>query len=517
LQKKQKQSVVMDKTKIFNKLLDHSKKIYSLVSIEALLSWDLETSMPHDGLANRSNQITFLSGILHSYQTDGSYAKNLSLLIGLKKNDTIKDDTLTPTQKSLLKQWKRDYLQAIKLPTKFVEKFAKATSTATHIWSEAKQNNNFKLFCPYLEKIVDLCIEKANLLGYKDEPYDALIDLYEPGMTTKELTKIFSPLKKQLKELLSKTQKKEIIDDSFLYGKFEKDKQMQMGEKILELMTFSSDGIILDESSHPFSIGLHPTDIRMTTKIYEDYPITNILSVLHEGGHGLYEKNLPTKYFGTPMCESVSLGIHESQSRLWETIIGKSHCFWKYFYPIFQDTFPKQMKNISLDKFYQAINKVQPSLIRIESDEVTYCLHIIVRFEIERDLINKKIKVKDIPKVWNSKMKDILGITPDNDAVGCLQDIHWSCGIIGYFPTYALGNIYAAQLFSKYKKDNTSWKKQLEKGDFTKLERWLCKNIHKNGRYYSPYDLIKKITKKLPSSEDYIKYLNRKFASIYHF
>ncbi len=491
-----------------------SRKNTSLQSILSLLDWDLETYMPSEGVDFRSEQMSNLAEIIHKSKVSKPFKTNLQKLISLETGEIL-DASLSSAQMRAVKAWRRDYLHAAKLPAPFVKKFTEACSTTSHVWIKAKKENSFSTFEPYLEKIVALCKKKAQLLGFKDHPYDALLDIYEPGTTVAFLTPLFARLKPALTALLKQIQAAKSVRTDFLEGDFPKLQQIEFGQKILKAMGFAQSASRLDISAHPFCCGMNPKDTRMTTRIYPHLVLPSILAVLHEGGHGLYNMDLPLSEFGSPLGTQISLGVDESQSRLWETTIGKSLPFWTHFYPELQKTFPQALSSISLKEFYEGINIAQPTFIRVEADEVTYCLHIILRFEMEKAIIEGSLKVKDIPRVWNEKMQESLGITPSTDSEGCLQDIHWSFGSFGYFPTYALGNLYAAQFFKTFEKTHPHWKEGVARGDLSLIHAWLKENIHTHGQYYEAEELIKKITEKPLSEEDYIAYLKKKYKEIY--
>ena len=499
--------------KSFENLFKKYKKIVTLNGILNLLNWDLETYIPHGAIGVRSHQVAELTALIHKMKTQPSFKSNLEELINLKSGK-IKTKKLTDIQKKTIELMHEDYIKLAKIPSSFIHKISKTTALATNAWADARKKNDYKIFAPYLEKIIDFNIQKANYIGFKDHPYDALVDQFEPKMTTQKLHAFFGKLKPAIKELLNKIQKKPAPDTSFLNGPFPKDKQRALGNILLDHLKLDPKYSRMDESSHPFSTSIHPKDVRITTRIQEDL-LSNISSILHECGHAFYDRNLPTEYFGSPICDSTSLSLHESQSRFWEVFIGKNFSFWEFFYPFVQKYFPDSLKNVSLQRFYKAINKVAPSFIRVESDELTYCLHIILRFELELEMLEKKIKPADLPEAWNYKMKTLLGITPKTNEEGCLQDIHWSFGEFGYFPTYALGNVIAAQLFDTYSSFNSSWGKDLEKGKLDSIKGWLKTNIHSHGRYYSMDEIVKMTTKKPLSITAYIQYLNKKYAKLY--
>ncbi len=410
-----------------------------------------------------------------------------------------------------VRAWARDYTKEVVLPQSFVEEFTKLTSEALVAWSHAKKEDAFQTFAPYLDRIVAMNQQKAELLGYKDHPYDALLDLFEPGVTTADVDKLFTDLKKFLIPLIRKIANEKPCDDSFLHGKFSHPKQMAFAQKLLDSIGYDMSKGRLDLSNHPFSSAAHPTDSRITTRIHKTSVMSNISAVLHEGGHALYEMGLPKEHYGSPLCEAASLGIHESQSRFFETRIGLSKPFWSHFLPILKNTFKGPLEDISLDHFYEAINQVKPSLIRIEADEVTYNLHIILRFEIEKALIEGSLKVRDIPEAWNAKMKELLGITPETNSEGCLQDIHWSMGAFGYFPTYTLVNIYASHLFLGFTHDHPDWEDKVASGKLTFIKDWLEKHVYKYGRELSSQELLEKATNKKLSSNAFIDYITKKY------
>jgi carboxypeptidase Taq len=499
----------------YAKLLELSKNTALLTSIQALLDWDQETYMPKDAIHARSLQIELLSGLLHKAKTNPQFTKALNALIDVETGE-IQDDRLTPLQIAALREFRRDYLHDSKLTSAFIKNFSKTTSTAIHAWKSAKDHNDFREFAPHLEKIVSLSRKKADLLGFKDHPYDALLDLYEPEMKTSYLIPLFTQLKLKLTYLVQQIAACPQPATDFLNGEFPKYKQMNFSHQLLRAMGFHGDTSRLDLTHHPFCTSLHPTDVRMTTRIHPDNPMFNIFCILHEGGHGLYEMNLNKDFYGTPLCSAISLGIHESQSRFWETLIGHSLPFWEHFFPRLQEEFPEQFNAIALPDFYQAIHTVKPGLIRIQSDEVTYNLHIIVRFEIEKALIEGSLKVRDVPGAWNEKMREYLGISPSFDGEGCLQDIHWAMGGLGYFPTYTLGNLFAAQFFAAFEKAHPDWKAKISQGQVDFIREWLKENIHQHGRQYTSSELCQKVTGKPLSAEPFINYLEGKYKTIYH-
>jgi carboxypeptidase Taq len=498
----------------FPDLKEFASSIKTYTSILSLLHWDQETYMPSGGITARGQQISLLSGHIHEIKTSKKYENLLGRLVHLSSGKP-KRKGLSRLEKISLREWHKEYQRDAKLPASFIKIFSQTTSEASQIWQTAKSTNNFKLFAPFLEKILKLNQEKAEILGYGDHPYDALLENYEPSMTSARIKEIFGKLRKELIHLLDQIRSSRPIDDRFLRGSFDSKKQFDLGTALLSQLPIEPDYSRLDLSAHPFSLALHPHDSRITTRILKDGFMSNLFSILHEAGHSMYEMDLPSEHWGTPLAEAVSLGIHESQSRWWETLIGRSLPFWTCYYPIVQQTFPTRLKKIPLNQFYRAINRVTPSFIRVEADEVTYCLHIILRFEIEMALISGQLQVSDLPYAWNDKMKEMLGIVPPTDREGCLQDVHWAFGDFGYFPTYALGNLFAAQFFSAFTKQHSDWEERVKTGELAFVRDFLKTNIHSLGKQYSSENLIKRVTGKPLSETAYCHYLKNKYSQIY--
>lgn len=500
--------------KDYAKLQEISKEIATLKGIRSLLEWDQETYMPSAAAGSRSEQLKSLAGIIHKESTGRKFANALNKLIDISSGNILAAD-LKLEQQAALKEWRRDYHRDTSIPSKFVKDFAKLQSQAIVAWRSAKKEGAFLLFAPFLDRIVAMNRKKAEYLGYKEHPYDALLNEYEPDMTTKEVAHLFNKLQNFITPFLKKLTAKK-IEDGFLYGEFDHSKQMTFSFKILEAMGYDMDKGRVDFSAHPFSTSSHPTDCRITTRIHPESLMSNIMVILHEAGHALYEMGLPPEQFGTPLGESRSLGIHESQSRWWETRIGLSEAFWKHYYPILKETYLKQLGKVTEEEFYRGINKIEPSFIRVEADEVTYPLHVALRFEIEKGLIEGSIKVRDIPEIWNAKMQEYLGITPKNNSEGCLQDIHWSMGAFGYFPTYTLGNLYAAHLFEAFSKGHPDWAEQVAKGEMGFIKNWLQEKVYRHGRRYTTQELLKQATGKPFTEDAYLNYIEDKYTKIYH-
>lgn len=497
--------------KLYENLAAYLEKVRSIEAAIQLCEWDQETYMPHDGIFFRSLTVSNLAEIHHKLCTSSQYKKLLGSLIDLNSAELIHTD-LSDKEMLNLKVLKEDYDKKVKLPVKFVKEVAKLSSEAVYAWQTAKAHSDFKSFAPFLKKIVKANQKKAQLLGFKAHPYDALLDLFEPGLTVAFLDDMFIKLKQALVHLLrqitavKKTPKPIHTEAGFHH-------QMQLSRDILEKIGLKKEFSRLDTTEHPFCTTIGPKDIRMTTHVHEDDFTKSLYSVLHEGGHGLYGLGVSKYAIGLPEGQSASLGLDESQSRLYETRFGASFEFIEAIYPLIKEHLKNP--NLSLDALYEHINKVEPHLIRIESDEVTYCLHIILRYEIEKGLIEGSISVDNIPKVWNEKMESYLGICPKNDATGCLQDIHWSMGSLGYFPTYALGNIYAASLYEAFLKLHPDFTSKIKNFDLSEMQNFLQKNLYDHGRLLKPLELMKKITPHGLDINPYINYLTQKYSKIY--
>jgi len=495
----------------FDTLKARLSELAHFSSVIALLDWDKQVYMPKHGAELRAATFSYLAGLLHQrfveLDADGLLER---LRHELNQNKLDADQTV------VVREVVRTFDREKKLPQKFVQEMAETVARAHGFWEEAKKSGKFQIFAPHLEKIIALKKEEARLVGYKDSPYDALLDPYEPGMTAAQLEPLFADLREFLVELLKKIKKSKVRQNpKMFFGNFPLDRQRKLNELVAAKIGFNFSAGRLDESTHPFTITINPGDVRVTSRFNPRDVLYSISPTLHEAGHALYEQGLPSEHFGTPLADPVSLGIHESQSRLWENLVGLSLPFWKYFYPKLRKEFPKPFGKISLADFYQNINVVKPSLIRIEADEVTYNLHIIIRFEIEKGLIEGVINPADLPKIWNQKYKEYLGVTVPNNGVGVLQDVHWSSGLFGYFPTYTLGNLYSAQFYAAAKHVTPNLEKAMEKGDFSKLLNWLRRNIHVHGRRFSAADLVREATGEKLKPEYYKKYLAEKYSKIY--
>ncbi len=491
---------------------EYVKKIDYYNNALALLHWDLTTGIPEKGIPVRSEVIGLLS--TESFKMSISNEMNEYLNYFNKENNKNK---LNNIMKGALQECQKDFERFKKIPADKYREYVQLTSQAQSIWEQAKNSNDFSLFEPYLEKIVDFNIEFVELWGYEDNKYNTLLDYYEPGMTVDKLDNIFSNLKDEIISLLSRIEKSKTKHTNKLSGKyFDPKKQEKICLKLLKDIGYDLSAGRLDESEHPFTTGINPGDVRLTTHYYPKNLTSALFSSLHEGGHGLYEQNINTELVGTSLCTGTSMGIHESQSRFWENMIGRSYNFWGNYYTELNEIFKEELKNLTLDDFYRSINLIEPSPIRIEADELTYNLHIMIRYEIEKSLINQDISVAELPDIWNSKMEEYLGVRPKNDQQGILQDVHWSNGLIGYFPSYTLGNIYAAQFYYKIKEEIEDFDELLQSGQLSKISQWLIDNIHKHGKLLNPSEIIEKVTGETSSSKYLVKYYEEKYSDIYN-
>jgi carboxypeptidase Taq len=429
---------------------------------------------------------------------------------------TIKFDNGSD-EASLIKVAQRDYEKARKLPPELVVEISRTTSLAQQVWAKAREDKDFSQFQEMLAKIIDLNIQKAEAYGYEDSIYDALLDDFEPDMKTAEVTRVFDELKTGLVPLVQAiAENAGAVDDSVLKQDFAEATQWDFGILVLEAIGFDLKRGRQDKSIHPFTTSFSINDVRLTTRLYKDQFSSGIFGTMHEAGHGMYEQNSAESLEGTILAGGTSLGVHESQSRLWENVLGRSKSFWQFYYSKLQEFFPTQLKGVSLDTFYGAINKVEPSFIRVEADEVTYNLHIFLRFELEQALLKRELAVAVLPAAWNAKMEEYLGIVPPDDAVGVLQDIHWSGGTFGYFPTYALGTVLSLQFYEQTLKDIPDLPDQFARGEFGGLLAWFREHLHQHGRKFTANELIQRITgAKTIQAKPYLNYIQQKFSDIY--
>jgi len=501
----------------YKKLMDLTREVIVLGSAVSIIYWDMETMMPPKGVNLRSQQLGVLRQMMHRLITKPEIG---NLLSNIENHPDF--ESINELQKRNTYLVRKNYDEQTKLPEKLVADMAKQEAIGVNVWKKAKAAKNFSLFKPELEKILKLKRQAAEILrevkGTKT-PYDALIDIYEPKMAADSISTIFIGLRDGLVEILQKCQNApNQPNPEVLKRKVSIMDQQKISKEIAAFIGYDIEskeaGGRIDQVEHPFTTGYYD-DVRITTHYYEKEMASSLFSVLHEGGHAIYDQNLKQEWMFQPVGSSASLGFHESQSRFVENIIGRSREFWTYFYPKLNELTGNVFSNLSLDNFVRAINHVRPSKIRVEADEVTYCLHIIIRFEIEQELIPNRIMVKDLPEIWNQKYKDYLGVNIENDSEGVLQDIHWSGGDFGYFPTYALGNIISGQLLDTVQKSISDWKDQISRGNFQNVKKWLVENVHQQGDLYDPPVLIKRITGEKMNSKPYLEYLDKKYSWVY--
>ena len=492
------------------KLIDLSGELSDLGHIGALMGWDQQVYMPNGGAEERGMQSSVIGKLMHEKFTSDEVGK----LIDDLEAEVGDLDAETDEARSV-KVAKRQYEKQTKVPLPMLMEQIKATTMAHQAWVEAKEKSDFSTFEPHLTKIIDLSKQYADLFKPYDHVYDPLLDDYEPGMKAADVKAIFNKLRPQQVELLKAIAEKEPPENSFLKQYYKEEHQELFGRYVITRFGFDWNRGRLDLTHHPFTTGFGQGDVRITTRYLKDDGGSALFSTMHEAGHAMYEQGISSKYNRQVLGGSASLAIHESQSRLWENLVGRSKEFWSFFYPSLQMLFPEHLANVDLNQFYRGINRVEPSLVRVEADEATYNMHIMLRLEIEMGLIEGSMEVKDLPEIWNTKMQDYLGITPPNDATGVLQDVHWSSGLVGYFPTYALGNLASVQLWDKMVEENPNIPDEIAKGKFDTILGWMHEHIHQYGSKYEPQELMVKATGSKITPEPYVKYLKTKYSEIY--
>jgi len=478
----------------YEKLVAAQREVGVLSSVSSLIGWDQETLMPKEGTAARAEQSAVMSGVIHEKAT----RDEIGDLIGSCETMGFAEGSVEAAN---VREWRHDYDRAKKLPKEHVEELARTQAISQTEWAKARGESNFAHFSPYLKKILGLTRKSAEYYGWPDdgEPYDALLEGYEPGVRTKEIEGVFGPLRERLSGLIKEAKDGPKQPDGAIHRrKVPIEKQKKFVRFVAESIGFRFDAGRLDVSTHPFCSGIAPGDCRMTTRFHEDNVMDALSSTMHESGHGIYEQNLNKDAWGTPCGEAVSLGIHESQSRGWENAVGRSRAFWEWCLPHAKKMVPELVCDDSLESVYEAQNMVTPSYIRVEADETTYNLHIMLRFELERAMISGDLDVDDIPAVWNERFKDYFGIEVDKDSNGCLQDVHWSFGLMGYFPTYTLGNIFCAQFYAAAREQLGDLDALYREGNFSPLREWLTENIHQHGRRYTAKELFADQARAIP-------------------
>ncbi len=491
-----------------NQLKQILGEIADLSRAASVLGWDQQVNMPPGGGEARGQQLATLGKLAQEKFISDEVGR---LLEELKSEyaDPETDDG------AMIRVAARDYDKAKRVPPEFVARQAMVTSKAFEAWVKAKDKSDFSTFQPHLEKVLELVKEYISFFPPAEHPYDVLLDDYEPGMKTAEVREIFGNLRPKQVELIRAIRDAKQVKNDFLRKKYPERKVWEFSERIIEKFGYDFSRGRQDKAPHPFATTFSVNDVRITNRFEPDNPLATLFSAMHEAGHAMYEQGINPAYERTPLANGASLAVHESQSRMWENIVGRSLPFWEHFFPELKKTFPSQLDGVGVKAFYKAVNKVEPSLIRVNADEATYNLHIMLRLEIEIGMVEGGIAVKDLPEIWKAKMREYLGITPPDDARGVLQDVHWSYGSIGYFSTYALGNIISAQLWEAVNKDIRDLDDQIRKGKFDELRGWLHEKIHVHGRKYDPQDLVQKVTGSRINSDAYVRYLTTKYSDIY--
>jgi carboxypeptidase Taq len=489
----------------YGELRDRLGEICDLAKLGALAAWDQQTMMPSQGGGVRARQFATASKVIHELFVADEIGELLEELRDYESDLEFESD-----EASLIRVARRDREKELKVPGDLRERQARAAAEAFPVWAEARRTNDFELFRPYLERNIELRREYATCFEV-DEPYDALLDDFEPGMKTAEVREVFARLKEGLVPLIAEASERE-IDTSFLHGEFPLEAQKELEQIVLGRFGFREETWRIDAVEHPFAVSLGTSDIRMTTR-YPEHEFGSVFAAMHEGGHALYEHNVSQALERTPLCSGTSLALHESQSRMFENLVGRSHQWWSWLYPEVQRLFP-HFRAVELDDFHRAINKVQPSLIRIEADEATYSLHIILRFELEQDLISGNVSPGDLPTVWNERMQEYLGVEVPDDEHGVLQDVHWSRGTLGYFPTYALGNVISVQIWQRMLEDVPDVDDHIARGDLAPLGDWLREHLWRHGRKFTPQETLERIVGGGLDPEPYLAYLNGKLGAL---
>lgn len=487
-----------------NNILSEKKKYNHAIS---LMHWDLETEAPKNSVNTTSEVIGFFSQKIYEIMNSEELDKSLQVL---NKNT----DSLDEINKRIVYLTTKDKAKLNKVPKEEYVEYTKLISQAQNIWAEARKNNDFATFAPYLENIIKYQKKYVNYIGYSSHPYDVLLDDYEEGMTVAKLDPFFNGLREKIVPLLDRIKKQPQVRVDFLKQSYSVEKQKQFSKDIAKYLGFNFDSGLLKESAHPFTLNFNKYDVRMTTRYMEKLFASSIFSTIHETGHAMYEQNIGDNIYNTILGTGVTLGIHESQSRFYENLVGKNKSFWINQYKNLQNLFSDNLSKIPLDEFYKGINCVEPGFIRVEADELTYPLHILIRYEIEKEIFEKDISVNDLPKLWNSKYEEYLGIVPANFKEGILQDVHWSAGLFGYFPTYAIGTVYASQIFSAMNK-KIDINRCLENGDLSGILKYLNENIHQYGSLKTADEIIYNLSGEYLNPSHYIDYLEKKFNNIY--
>lgn len=498
----------------FKELRGRCEELAALGSAASLLGWDQNTYMPPKGAEARGRTLAVISELAHHKLTSpetGALIKDLYDWAQAKGHDSF--------EASFLRAVKRDYDQEVKLPAALVKEISLATTASFEAWHKARKASDFAMFAPHLEKIAQLNLRKAEALGFEKSPYDALLDLYDPGTKRGKLDAIFAELTAGLKPVIKAiNERADKVSSAPFKGDFEPGAQLKLSLEIAQALGYDVSRGRQDLSAHPFSTGIaSPDDSRITTRALRDWLPACVYASIHETGHALYEQGFPSEFAFTPLAGASSLGMHESQSRFWENLVGRSRAFATWALPLYRRHFPGKFDECSAEDLYRAANRSEASLIRVEADEVTYNLHIALRYGIETQLLDGSLKVKDAPELWNARMKEYLGVTPANDAEGILQDVHWGYGMIGYFPSYTMGNLISAQLHAALRRDLPDMDARVEKGDFAPILAWLRAKVHSQGRKYEPEELLQKAIGEKLSVKPFVDYITAKYSALYGF
>jgi carboxypeptidase Taq len=497
-------------SKACEELKNRVGEVMDLYGAAAVLGWDHRTMMPRNGAVARSEQMGTLTRIVHTMFVDPEIGKLLD-----EAEPWAEEQGYDSLEAGLVRVIRRDYDKLVRVPPTLTAELTRVSAVAVPVWDEARKSSDWAMFQPYLEQVIDLRRQYVDCFPPADEDYDILLDDYEPGMKTAEVRAVFDELKAGLVPLIAEiSERADAVDDAFLTGDFPIDAQKKVEGKILADFGFTADSWRLDETVHPFATRSGMDDIRLTTRHHE-HNMHSIFSSMHEFGHGIYEYGGDRAFARTPLARGASLALHESQSRMWENLVGRSRPFWQHYFPLVQEAFPAQMNGLDAEGFYRGVNRVQPSLIRIDADEATYNMHIILRFELEQEMITGRVTAADVPEAWDAKMMEYLGVEVPDVADGALQDTHWAGGSIGYFSTYALGNVASAQLWERISTDIPDVYEQIGRGEFTPLREWLREHVHQHGRMYMPQELLKRVTGSSLDPKPLLAYLRGKLGEIY--
>jgi carboxypeptidase Taq len=489
----------------YDELRSRLGEVYDLEKAHELLYWDQVVMMPPAGAGARSDIRATVARLAHDRLVDDEIGRLLERVE--PETESLPYDS---DEASLVRMARRDWEKARKVPTELAAETAKVTADAEEAWAAARQNSDFSAFKPWLDRVLELKRRYVECFAPYDDPYDPLLDDYEPGMKTAEVRAVFDRLKQELIPLIADAASDE--DDEFMHGPFPAERQHELSLELIDRFGFEQGAYRLDTTVHPFCSSLSTQDIRLTTR-YAEGELTSLFTAMHECGHGLYEHGISPSLERTPLCEGASSALHESQSRLWENVVGRSRPFWRWFFPSVQRAFPGPLGDVDAEAFYRAVNRVRPSFIRVDADEVTYGLHIIIRFELEQELIAGTLSTDDLPKTWNARVEEYLGLEVPEDRLGVLQDVHWSSGGFGYFPTYQLGNVISLQIWERAREALADVDAQIERGEFGELHGWLRANVYAHGRKYLPAELLERVVGGPLDPEPYLRYLKAKFGT----